>query len=533
MESYNQAMLPLGTQSSTNNSSIALSTSGTQLTSTLARKMQPVTLRNSGGCGSHISGESALTQDTALYTNLRTNSRPSSMLFNDAGFVRFRIGNDQSELRQSCEELVQAEAHNPASSEKTGPEQAVKGSRSFDNSVLSVLEKKQLSGESFRQLERPQSNMSYVKEAGDSRAIKSELCSPDRPDVEFLPGIPQRPASKLATHSHPAPRRESESDTGEQYETPAGMILPSGRPSLAAQVRSVVGYSESDLSSVDPLYAGRSIYGYGRAPSRCSSISATQSFDMRVYGRTGVGGVGASGAATLGRPVDKSKLENKYYYYGSSKGQKNAGAKETLTPRPLLPSQRNRDPRFGPSPTPPTSHRTQAAASTAAQSLYDQIMGRDQQSPQSPNTPNFQRSRSLGHHYQRAEPGDAGANLPPRPPGHRTPTSVARKVFESVTKRRTKDKSKGGKAEPSVGFVPGPGPLVQTADGRLVPAPPGPLIQLEDGRLVPAPGPLYQLEDGRIVALAQPSALLQVSAESSPLLNSQLCLYFRRLTAGW
>ena len=295
VESYNQAMLPLGTQSSTNNSSIALSTSGTQLTSTLARKMQPVTLRNSGGCGSHISGESALTQDTALYTNLRTNSRPSSMLFNDAGFVRFRIGNDQSELRQSCEELVQAEAHNPASSEKTGPEQAVKGSRSFDNSVLSVLEKKQLSGESFRQLERPQSNMSYVKEAGDSRAIKSELCSPDRPDVEFLPGIPQRPASKLATHSHPAPRRESESDTGEQYETPAGMILPSGRPSLAAQVRSVVGYSESDLSSVDPLYAGRSIYGYGRAPSRCSSISATQSFDMRVYGRTGVGGSGQAG----------------------------------------------------------------------------------------------------------------------------------------------------------------------------------------------------------------------------------------------
>ena len=473
--------------------------SGTQLTSTLARKMQPVTLRNSGGCGSHISGESALTQDTALYTNLRTNSRPSSMLFNDAGFVRFRIGHDQSELRQSCEDLVQTEAHNPAVGDKTGPENAVKGSRSFDNSVLS--------GESFRQLERPQSNMSYVKDLGDSRAIKSELCSPDRPDVEFLPGIPQRPASKLATHSHPAPRRESESDTGEQYETPAGMILPSGSKSLAAQVRSVVGYSESDLSSVDPLYAGRSIYGYGRAPSRCSSISATQSFDMRVYGRTGLGG---SGAATLGRPVDKSKLENKYYYYGSSKGQKNAGAKETLTPRPLLPSQRNRDPRFGPSPTPPTAHRTPATTSTPAQSLYDQIMGREQQSP---NTPNFQRSRSLGHHYQRqADPGDAGANLPPRPPGHRTPTSVARKVFESVTKRRTKDKSKGGKGEPSVGYMPGPGPLVQTADGRLMAAPPGPLIQLEDGRLVPAPGPLYQLEDGRIVALAQPSALLQVGA---------------------
>ena len=59
--------------------------------------------------------------------------------------------------------------------------------------------------------------------------------------------------------------------------------------------------------------------------------------------------------------------------------------------------------------------------------------------------------------------------------------------------------------EASVGYMtaPGPGPLLQTPDGRLVQAP-GPLIQLEDGRLVPAPGPLVQLEDGRIVALAGP-----------------------------
>ena len=48
------------------------------------------------------------------------------------------------------------------------------------------------------------------------------------------------------------------------------------------------------------------IYG-SRAPSRCSSISATQSFDMRVYGR-----IGPSGAATLGRPQAKPKLDNKY-----------------------------------------------------------------------------------------------------------------------------------------------------------------------------------------------------------------------------
>jgi hypothetical protein len=48
---------------------------------------------------------------------------------------------------------------------------------------------------------------------------------------------------------------------------------------------------------------------------RCSSISATQSFDMRVYGRTGPGGFsGPGGAATLGRPTPKPKLDNRYLH---------------------------------------------------------------------------------------------------------------------------------------------------------------------------------------------------------------------------
>ena len=38
--------------------------------------------------------------------------------------------------------------------------------------------------------------------------------------------------------------------------------------------------SESD----EPQYSGQSLYGQ-RAPSQCSSISATQSFDLRMYGR--------------------------------------------------------------------------------------------------------------------------------------------------------------------------------------------------------------------------------------------------------
>ncbi len=53
------------------------------------------------------------------------------------------------------------------------------------------------------------------------------------------------------------------------------------------------------------------------SPHRCSSISATQSFDMRVYGRTGGGGGfnGPGGAATLGRPTPKPKLDNRYRTY--------------------------------------------------------------------------------------------------------------------------------------------------------------------------------------------------------------------------
>ena len=233
VDSYGQPMIPLATTStqSTNNSSIALSTSGQQLTSTLMRKQ--------------VAGADA--DPAAMYTNLRPQSRPSSMLFNESGFVRFRLGNDPSlcqaeMLRQSCSDLVEAGAGDNINLEDADniqrSESAMKGSRSFDNAVL---DKKSDNYRSSPQ-ERPQSNMSYVRDASDNRGVKSELCSPDRPDVELLPGLPQRPASKLATHSHPPPasssgaaalpsssaaRVESESDTGgEQYEVPAGMILP-------------------------------------------------------------------------------------------------------------------------------------------------------------------------------------------------------------------------------------------------------------------------------------------------------------------
>merc|ERR1712223_1153536 len=111
-----QAMIPMGavaggggSNQSANTSTLALSASGQQLTNTLARKRPPGPVRNSGGCTSQQSEESSATLDTALYSNLR--SRPSSMLFNDAGFARFRLGNDPNlgkveVMRQSCQDLT-------------------------------------------------------------------------------------------------------------------------------------------------------------------------------------------------------------------------------------------------------------------------------------------------------------------------------------------------------------------------------------------------------------------------------------------
>ena len=70
---------------------------------------------------------------------------------------------------------------------------------------------------------------------------------------------------------------------------------------------------------------------------------------------------------------------------------------------------------------------------TPSQMLYDQIMN-SQGRPPPMGSAALQRSRSLGRDSTPTHIG--GGHLPPRaPPGSRTPTSVARKVLESVTKR--------------------------------------------------------------------------------------------------
>ena len=55
---------------------------------------------------------------------------------------------------------------------------------------------------------------------------------------------------------------------------------------VGVKKQSLTTPSESD----EPQYSGLSSQ-YGRAPSQCSSISATQSFDLRMYGRLPKGSV--------------------------------------------------------------------------------------------------------------------------------------------------------------------------------------------------------------------------------------------------
>ena len=93
------------------------------------------------------------------------------------------------------------------------------------------------------------------------------------------------------------------------------------QPSQPQQNHQIVP-SESD----EPIYSGKSLYG--RAPSQCSSISATQSFDMRMYGRIQPQAAVQPQQQPQQKPVfgtlqktDK-KLENPYYYYGSTRNQK-------------------------------------------------------------------------------------------------------------------------------------------------------------------------------------------------------------------
>ena len=79
------------------------------------------------------STSSRVTLDTQLYSNTRTTSRPSSMLFNDSGFVRFRMGNEEEPT------LIIDNVINPGHGGGAGSsdrKKNLRASQSFDEGVL-------------------------------------------------------------------------------------------------------------------------------------------------------------------------------------------------------------------------------------------------------------------------------------------------------------------------------------------------------------------------------------------------------------
>ncbi|TRY80477.1 hypothetical protein TCAL_02976 [Tigriopus californicus] len=386
------------------------------------------TLRTSGnyqdiarGSGLHQSNSGAssrATVDTALYSNLKNPSRPSSMLFNDSGFVRFRMGDDPNlpqddVLRQSTSNLVEAinlRESRPAS-RNVDTRDKLRASQSFDDSVLLMdripgLEVGKGPMDKLSPASQPETTFGNVKMRPSQRhgPGASALLSDQSRHSPIYKSIDSLGPSENGDDQDP--------ELAQMYEPPPGMKFPpkdsmKGTPSQAI-------YSEDDMSSV---YGRSQIY---RPPSRCSSISATQSFDMRMYGQTNgkmgkapavnaqgfithtLGGKLGPSANSPAEGAKKEKLENPYYYYGSTRNQKK---QVNQKPRPLLPSQRQQlelqERATHTRPGRPTSRQT--AASSRPSSRQNLLQSSTPAEPPAAEG-QFQRSRSLGGYYNRNGP---------------------------------------------------------------------------------------------------------------------------------
>ena len=88
---------------------------------------------------------------------------------------------------------------------------------------------------------------------------------------------------------------DTKGDEDDDLEPELEAIYEPPPASRIVKKQSLTTPSESD----EPQYSGQSLYGQ-RAPSQCSSISATQSFDLRMYGRLPKGVPIPSGVVATG-----------------------------------------------------------------------------------------------------------------------------------------------------------------------------------------------------------------------------------------
>ena len=358
------------------------------------------TLLRAVGAGGGGRASSRATMESALYSNVagapvaEGESRPSSMLYNEAGFVRFRMGGDPGRmvdevLRQSTDDLVRAEQEaarqppaaaaavvEPPHSRRGGGMglEGLRASQSFDESVLLM--------------------------DGRSSGVQSDRLSPSSPGGPRSKHGSGGPPKKLSRQSPIYKSIDSLKSEEELYEAPPGMPPP---PAPAP-----VKDSESEYEPAYGAASGnRSVQQIYNA-SRCSSISATQSFDMRMYGiappqsavNPNPAGTTAAAVATMKRNEETgAKLENPYYYYGSTRNQKKQGK---MKPRPLLPSQR--------------AQLEQAKKGMMGRPQSRQETTAEPQATDSVIPPAFQRSRSLGGYYNQGRGGQQQQQLPPPAP---------------------------------------------------------------------------------------------------------------------
>ena len=180
------------------------------------------------------------------------------MLFNDSGFVRFRMGNEGTHgvppngLDPQGVDHVELQPTITSTEDEMKKKGLLRASQSFDEAVLQ---------------DEPQINPGghlrkspIYQTTSDPEQSKDELLDDFEPELEAIYEPPPIPAA-LAAAAAAAERGSKEGP------------LRGKKQSLTLTP------SESD----EPQYSGSTIYG--RAPSQCSSISATQSFDLRMYGR--------------------------------------------------------------------------------------------------------------------------------------------------------------------------------------------------------------------------------------------------------
>nr|XP_053650708.1 uncharacterized protein LOC128701141 [Cherax quadricarinatus] len=221
-------------------------------------------------------------------------SRPSSMLFNDAGFVRFRM---QVDPQQAMDEV----------------------------------------------LRKSLQNLEIQAEAGDSKLQQVPKDDPPSYDQSLYANTPQPGEKSPSAKSKSSPRYEDPYDSNQfehllQNRINSDLYCGLDNRHCRSEAASVTDYSSTDALSP----AATADNEWSKYASTCSSISAANSFDVRMYDDFEVASYYQSPSsasshvyASLHRPVARARLARQRAVYGEGEsvvhGYEGRQAVEQLT----------------------------------------------------------------------------------------------------------------------------------------------------------------------------------------------------------